>query len=358
MTNLLFGLDEVFLIKPGDSNSQHDYPVFELIQGDFRFICHHECLDERIVEEVKLIADIKKFGRYVLGLGDTPNFTEFRDGVKTPKRTHYSLSVTPKNMFTEGIIKHIYIPSNDTPFPNVTEPTLLFSDSSDLNWEWAYYKAQEYETYWRSYDQHGNGCFLTPEFMKESLARKVELVLHEDWHHNFTKWAGVQPEPNIDESVATFLGLYGAVAYMKDKFGTSAPEFFSAMSALTDSTILYNFVNSYSSILSTISKANITESEKSSLVQASKEIMGKKRPGTTIGELSSRLPYSKNFFLVRDIYSSLIDTISSRGLEALMEILSILPAKENSAVDYLRSQKSKMGRTRDTIDIPITVDDE
>jgi predicted aminopeptidase len=326
---LFFALGSLASSVSGCVYEDPNCQMVEKVISNFNFRSCEESLDDRVLKEFELIAKIKDYSGDAFGLGDTPNYKEYKDGKYNPEETYYILYVSPKNMLADNWNNEMYVRYDGDNKIEITKPTMLWSKRDDLKGEKEYYDKLGFETRWFSTNNY-EGCSLSPEFMDFSLQLRVSIVLHEDWHYNFGKWQP-QRESNVNESAASFVGDVGAEDFIKKYYGDGSEEHKAAVRRLRTQHKKAEFLTKYYYLLKGVFDSSLSENEKSSLKENFLDQAEKEYYRPSLVEIWSQLPYIKNFVLIMDVYQS-----RGEDLGKMKTILRNLPGKESEAITYLR----------------------
>ena len=184
----------------------------------------HACkddIDDRLIKEFGLVAEVKGFGQRIMGMAETDNYREYRSGKgNNGIEWLYSLYITPKDVISAHA-DYRYLDNDSEVRDNLDKPTYLVSKKDNLRDEYGFYENSK-DVYYRmiaDYVHGKEGCDMTPKFINEPLPRKIEVILHEDWHVNHAIQAGQPVDHDVSESVASFVGFYGAAEFAKEKYG-------------------------------------------------------------------------------------------------------------------------------------------
>ena len=298
---------------------------------NFAFKTCKEALDERVIREFDLIRRVKNFGKETLGYEETGNYKEYRDGKFFPKKTQYLLFVAPKNMLPEKWENFKTITKKGDHFKDDKKPTIIWSlYKDDLKDELQKYESKGYETFWRSFDSYGGGCALTPKLIKAQMPWKISVVLHEDWHYNFAKRTVGNPDPNINESTASFLGYVGAIEFSKFEFGIGSKEHKGALKQFEKKKKHADVVIRYHRVLRAVFNSNLSEKDKDRERDRLLDEMEEEGFGMGVMQIWDAVPYTKYFMLWNAVYEK-----QGSNLKNLNQILRGLPNTDELAVKFL-----------------------
>lgn len=184
-------------------------------------------LKARLKDTGKLVKEVKDFGKLRLDFYTTPNYQVYRDDSEA--RLLHSLTLRHPDHEGGKLLERIGVDKQCTEL--FDRPVELQSFVSDLEETENFYKDAGYSTFRRKvYDfSDSTGCNLNSDFLDNSLVRKVELVLHEDFHYNMrVRNQGFSGDIYISESAASVVGLAGAVEFCAQAYGWDSTELYAA----------------------------------------------------------------------------------------------------------------------------------
>lgn len=170
-------------------------------------------LSDEQVRKLRLIQDARQFAHDQLGLFIDNSFHTFYDSGDRPAVTNVSAS--SKDHFEPVLWT----------FPFVgTLPHLGFFDVGAAKAKADELRSEGFDVYSYEVDAYTNGQPLQNAVLSRVLLRSdedmVDLVIHELLHATVSR----PSDASFNESLATFVGKYGATQYFLTKFGVSAPE--------------------------------------------------------------------------------------------------------------------------------------
>ena len=172
------------------------------------------------------------------------------------------------------------------------------------------------------------GCDLTPDFMNDATARKVEVVLHEDWHTNHSNWAGGAVSRPIAEATASFVGHFGAVEFTKNHFGERSWVYREALKN-RDNRINYAYTinNLYDKLKDVYTSRRSFEDKLKRKAEILEEVG---LPSFNNATIMQEYLYTKYFEHVMRVYSS-----TELNVLETIELLKKVPANKSDAEEFL-----------------------
>lgn len=169
-----------------------------LLFGSFTSYANELKTDAELLKETVLLAkEVKEFGKSI-GISSSQALTQSQQEAQA----HALLIIYLKK---EGVI---------TPGADIQIQFLLPGNQIRIG-RWFINTAREgYSHYWRLITQYGgneDAAVITIDFAKESLVRRVKVILHEDLHEN------IKINGTLEESIVTPLAVLAALKFFESK---------------------------------------------------------------------------------------------------------------------------------------------
>ena len=298
-------------------------------QGYSFYTCHDD-IDFDLVKRMELVAAVKQFTRDNLGFKDTDNYKVYKNNKDEKATTYYRLYVTGKFNIPETWDGHrVWIEVDSQHYVDIGEGKLFSSAVDKLIDEKKNYISKGYDTYWRSFSSFEGGCNLSPEFFEDSIADQISTIIHEDFHCQTDK------QSEIEESMATIVGMTGAVEFTKEYFGEGSKEHKLAQEWLQSWLTYSRFVGKYYYELEGLYAKEMPLEEKMREKRVIQEQAEEERSWLNNASIWDKIPYTKNFPLAYQIY------LKHPDMGELVKILLASPKDEKGAVKYLENLLEK-----------------
>ncbi|MFC1755027.1 hypothetical protein ACFL96_16810, partial [Thermoproteota archaeon] len=279
------------------------------------------------------VAEVKNFAIHELGLKSSNNYLEYKE---SNPRTIYRLYAVPKTELPDEIDDWIHIKKDGEYRELQEDPFALRSSVDKFLDEETFYKDKKYDVIYMIPEQIeeqiiGEGCNLTPEFLRRARHDQAETIIHEDWHYSFDAWSPFSnPEREIDEAAASVLGYVGAIEFMEHKYGKDSDEHKSAI-AYFESWKKYTKVrNDTFEELQGLYNTCMEEEDKLALRD---DIFQKRRDEGYIlnnATLWEDRAYIKNSPLILNVYEK------AGSARQLVKVMKDCPTDEEGALEYIR----------------------
>lgn len=298
-----------------------------------KFYACKEDISEELIDNMELIADVKKYARDKFGFLPSLNYLVYQE--KNPK-VSYSLTITPKTKLSDKY-KYVSIKKKEEHRKKYNKTTKLGSQIDDLLDEKEYYKSKGYDIYYKATSNFNDksGCNLSLDWFKRSLIKKISVIFHEDWHYYVDiKKPKLDNNNSLEESAAVLIGRAGAVDFVREKYGESSKEYIEAEKNLKYWYDYSLFINKYYTQLDNLYYSNISKKKKLDkkdkiLKNAGNEGFGKLNNSTIVG----KRPYTKHFPLMYEVYRD-----NNSSMEKIIMVLKGMPdtADEDKVTNYLK----------------------
>ncbi len=340
---LAYGCHEVIkpeTVSPRDEKRElvtvieHDYSkhdtglkcenVAKVTSYDFDIYACEKNLDQKLIQEFELIADVKRFGKENLGLVVTDNYSIYKDAKNDiPKKIYWLLITEPFKIPKEYDFRHLE--EECMHIGKTKRATLLQSYKDKLLDEYEHYKGEGKDVYRRVLTNFSNDTDIEPNFLKRNLVNKIRTILHEEFHRTVNC---MKLNRNIEESAAELIGHVGTILYCKEKFGENSKQ--AKVAQLT-----FERNNEYSEafnrMLYQLEKLYEKDMDNDVKLKKKKEIFDFYRYfGQNNSSLWGALPYEKNFHHFYKAYKK------NPEIKKVKEILYNLPSEEEEAIKYVK----------------------
>lgn len=312
---------EIIQVKNSTANSRviprdrHEI-CFEIERNKTKFSL---CSEGITLNDLDYIADVKSFAQKEFGLHKTSNYISFRED----PRTLHRLVVTSTNSFSLNVpFKNKYELEGN--YCKLTPPFKIDSEVDNFKDEKECYQKKGYDVYLKTVTGIGHGSDIGKEFKDSHLARRVELIFHEDFHQTDQEIGNSLMNISLQESRAQWVGLAGAIKYFKER-----GDYDNQQTAIT---LYENWkeqakrVNNIFEALEQLDKLNQEEG----LTKGEEERINRFMKGTNMAELHERRSYTKYFVILDEIYQK-----TGHDHKKMMEIIFHTPKEEETAQKYL-----------------------
>lgn len=297
-----------------------------IVQNSQQFYACKDDIGQDVIDGFGLVSEVKKFGQEKFGLEDSTNYKFYSSGKSySPIKRYYNLLISPKNVMPSEW-DYDFLESKQEYRKDIKGPIKLASFEDDLIDERDFYSSKN-DVHYREILNYNDSCDLTPEFVKESQARQIEVILHEDWHFNTAKWfAGL--DNNLDEGSATFFGLFGAIEFARYAGGKESALYKSAVSSMESYKAYAIINNSLFEKISEVYSRDIPTEEKAKLRDEIIKKSGKSE--TNNARIAADYVYTKRFMTFYKLYEKY------RSLDVVVKIMKKMPASESNTDAYLK----------------------
>lgn len=302
-----------------------------VVRGGVSFRACEGNISRQLVDEFQLVAEVKDFGKRVLGMEKTDNYTEYRSGKDDNLIDWmYTLYIMPKDIISMKS-DYRYLDKDESVRDDFSGPAYLSSIKDNLRDEYGFYEGSK-DLFYRvnsDYVLDGKGCDMTDSFIDSPVERKVELILHEDWHVNHKILAHRAVDSAVSESTASFVGVFGAVEFAKEKYGEKSWAYKQALQA-RDSWMYHAYITNESyRKLSEIYSMDIPFEEKMELKSKLLDEIG--APYSNNASIAYDYAYTKYFPDIFRIYLS-----QDKDFVKTVDILKKVPPDDSDAERFLK----------------------
>jgi len=182
------------------------HPVEDVLQDE------HRTPQER--QKIRLILDVRAFAINQLGLHDSHSYTTFVH-LDRPY-VSYNLSAAPPDALTPYAWRFPFL--GHTPYKGFFKKDYALREQHAL-------EQQGYDTYLRGVRAYSTLGYFSDPILSSMLAYDdfslINTIIHEMLHQ--TVW--IKGSVSFNESLASFVGERGTVAYLAQRYGVDAPEY-------------------------------------------------------------------------------------------------------------------------------------
>lgn len=298
--------------------------VAKISIDDFSFYACEKDVNPELIKKLEYVAAVKKYGIEKMGMKKTKNYQVYKDGTDEVPVTLYRLYIVPKTEIPQVWVGCRIIEEDGEHQPVIEKADIFCSTEDNLLDEKKHYSKIGFDTYKRditSFVSPSVSCNSNPDFLEQPKAEQANDILHEKFH------VIVNQESSLEESFATLLGRVGAVGFTAEYFGEDSEEHQEAKKNL-EWKLKYskNIIETNAKLLKLYGE-NISLEEK---LAKKEEILIESKYTHNNAQLWDRLPYTKNFHLVYEVYKKHPD------LKELVRIFANCPPTEKEGIRYLK----------------------
>lgn len=299
--------------------------------GTVFYSCRQDTTDA-VLDAFELIGRVKQYGGQTFDFEETVNYRQYVNTGRQRASTSYRLYIAPGDIIGLEPEERIFIRAPQEYREEADEPIMLWSRLDSLLDEEAYYIANGYDTYRRELTDFSPGATITPEFIATALVRKIEVVLHEDWHYNMKLVWGNDLDTDLEESVATVMGLAGAVNFTRHDYGIDSRAYSGALEKRGRWALFADTINMAYNRLEALYAQGMPRDEMQPIKDEILSVFEQRDfSETNNARIIGTLPYTRLFPLVYRVYQTHPD------LSELGKILRETPDDEEDGIEYLQN---------------------
>lgn len=262
---------------------------------------------KRLERAIKEIRDVEDFCEKKLSLPKTQNFVEYSE----KEAISYTLYTVPKlEIFNDMDLAKVYN-------AKTKDEALKLKETCPESDVFIY----------RDLANAGGSHYISEDLVKAEPYTRIDTVIHETWHDRFkntkleSSFYGCTLVSPLEESIATLIGNYGALFYIKEKFGENNKEYSKMLEEIQTEDSFSNITINFYNILNSLYEQDIPKEDKllekeKILTEARKQVI-EMYPKTEIEQINSAY---FTFYVTYDYYRDLIKDVFKKAGDYLVAL--------------------------------------
>jgi len=290
-------------------------------------------IDKKTADSLEEIKLIEHWGEERLGLPVSDNFIVYDTNFETNHVIYYSQKLRLPKDYSNMIGKSFN-----------TEKE-AFAMKKQL-------EEQGFDVFYRTMEASSNSPTVSRALLESKLKRRIETVLHENMHDYIDYAMNEEFFPvDFNEAFACVVGDYGALEYLKEKYGQNSDEHKQTIDDINKEYEHTKLIIEYYNKLDNLLKSKLTDEEKldrkeklmNELTQKRSELLGREAEKLNNPGLATYMTYSRYVPLVRKAYEKAGSTKEAvKVFKGMADALKTKPWAgkedlENQIIGYLEN---------------------